>query len=78
MPTYSNRRMYAAEVETNHVGVLDREIKNIARRLNALEDAWHQHVPYEVDDGAISSDLSASVRKVDFQLRAAIRARAHD
>ena len=72
------RRMHAAELDTNHVPVLDGKVRDVTQRLTVLESAWREHAPYEADDAASLADLPASARKIYSELRTAIAARAND
>lgn len=68
------RRMYAAELQANHVPILDGQIKRLSQRVAALEGAWR--LPdSSSSDAATLSDLSPSARKIYSELRAAIGVR---
>ena len=68
------RRMYLAELEGNHVPVLDRQVRDLSQRIAVLEDAWRANMPSHNNPATLSS-LPASARKVYSELRAAIVAK---
>jgi hypothetical protein len=68
------RRMYLAELEGNHVPVLDREVRDLSQRIAVLEDAWRANMPSH-NNPATLSNLPASARNVYSELRAAIVAK---
>ena len=68
------RRMYLAELEVNHVPIVDRQVKDLSQRIAALESAWRANIPSH-NNPATLSNLPASARNIYSELRAAIVAK---